>query len=491
MAKEQWNSYTRPSMKHLVVISLNNNWFSIDLGEPEILISTLRLTDVGTIVTFQSAELFAYFESLGRMLVPQVFDLQCLDKQMSQEGKEFRNPKKWHLLPFLKYHKVIPDDFVLNDASILYCLQAMGIVYSQLIDFDEEEKVRVETIEAEINKIIYKRQRQGVGINLDLAKNLSKKIEKEIYRDKNVLQLEHGIFDPENSSQQLAYIDKKKYNLIKSPQFTFKAWRSHDPVCALFYNILRNKADMNSLLFMLSHWGGSQKTKPTYFGFGTITSRITMREPALQNLRKQNRAVIIAESGYKLLYIDYSQFEAGILASLSEDPAMIKFYNASDIYTDIAKTVLGNKDHRSDAKILFYRYMYGDTSLPSAAVSYFTKFRKLDQFKKDIDERMELEGRIGTVNGNYRKKNGEAYSWALSHLIQATASLIYKNAVIRTGREAGQAKFLIPMHDATLYQIPEYCYDKVVKRIEEIYIDEFKKICPNIEVAVTSKDKFD
>ena len=87
-----------------------------------------------------------------------------------------------------------------------------------------------------------------------------------------------------------------------------------------------------------------------------------MRQPALQNLRKENRDVILPDINMRLLYVDYSQFEAGILASMSKDELLINLYN-QDIYNDLAQFVFGDKSKRGDAKVIFYRYMYGDQSM--------------------------------------------------------------------------------------------------------------------------------
>lgn len=46
------------------------------------------------------------------------------------------------------------------------------------------------------------------------------------------------------------------------------------------------------------------------------------------------------------------------------------------------------------------------------------------------------------------------------------------------------------MHDGTLYQINEIGYDNIKKEIEDIYIGEFKKICPKINPSVKSNELF-
>lgn len=233
-----------------------------------------------------------------------------------------------------------------------------------------------------------------------------------------------------------------------------------------------------------------ERTYPSYFGFGTITSRIVQRQPSLQNLRKTNRDIIIPDTGMRLLYVDYSQFEAGILASLSNDETLIELYN-SDIYSDLAEKVLNNKEDRNEAKILFYRYMYGDNSLKKEAKAYFKKFVNLEIFKISLEDKLLETTKIGTEHGNYRYALDENNTWALSHIVQSTASYIYKKALIEVQNNVKSANFLIPMHDGTVYQINKSEYEKVQSEIEKIYKEEFKKVCPQIEPRLNCKDKFE
>ena len=289
---------------------------------------------------------------------------------------------------------------------------------------------------------------------------------------------------------QKDYLDKKKYKNIESLLYSFKVRRREDKVCNLYYELIRNQQDLDSLLFVLSNWGGKNRVNPMYLGFGTITSRITLRQPALQNLRKSHRDVIVPDEGMKLLYIDYSQFEAGILASLSNDETMIELYN-TDIYSDIGEKLLNNKEDRQEAKILFYRFMYGDESLSKAVKEYFSKFNNLETFRKEIKKEAYTNHEIGTENGNFRiSKNPDEDSWVLSHKIQALASLVYKTALIKVYEDVADAQFLIPMHDGTVYQLKNSTFDDSKTKIEQIYKDTFKSFCPKITPKITTKDTF-
>lgn len=477
-------------MKRYVTIYLESTWHFLNVDDhDDYILETPRPNNL--FISAQTSDLVRYLtaEYPNRKL-PNIVDLESLDKQMSQEGKDIRTFDDWNLITSLRHHKIIDSEFDASQEGIQSFLQHVAQLFIHLYCKDEEEVKRFETIELRINSIIYKRQALGIRIDSEIAKNRCQILEKEIYAIKNILQLDYNIYTPDNQKQQLSYLKSKGYNIIDNPLYTFKIRRNEDPICQLFYRLLRNKQDLDSLLYILAHWGGAERTHPSFLGFGTITSRIILRQPALQNLRKTNRHIIISDKGMKLIYPDYSQFEAGILASLSDDQDLIKLYN-SDIYTDIADKVLNDKNKRNEAKIIFYRYMYGDTTLDRQATIYFKKFRKLQDYIRLVHQQLITDLKIGTTNGNFRHiKEEEEITWSLSHIVQSFASMIYKNAIIRVQNEMSDIEFLIPMHDATLYQINTKNYEQYKEKIKHIYVDEFQKICPKIQPRVNFEDFF-
>lgn len=54
--------------------------------------------------------------------------------------------------------------------------------------------------------------------------------------------------------------------------------------------------------------------------------------PMLQNLSKRYRNIITPQPDKKIGYVDYDQFEVGIMASLSEDGLLIKLFSEPDMY---------------------------------------------------------------------------------------------------------------------------------------------------------------
>lgn len=484
------SNYILSSMKKFVVAFIESNWYSMNIEDSNDFGNTLSSSPSNLYITFQTSDLIREFKTRRIKTLPTIVDLESFDKQMSHEGKEFRDNRDWKALGFLRYHNVIDAEFKLSVENIESFLNKMSFLYKMLLEKDREEKSRFENIEIEINKLIFERQSLGVHINIDIAKLRCIEIERKIYLIKNILQLKYKVFTPNNLEAQKYYLEKNNYRIIKSYRYTFEIHKEDDEVCKLFYELMRYEKDLDSLLFIVSHWGGKERTFPAFLGFGTITSRIILRQPSLQNLKRENRDIVIPDNGMKFLYVDYSQFEAGILASLSNDSKLIALYN-SDIYEDLAAKVLKNKALRKEAKIIFYRYMYGDDTLNKEAKNYFQNFKELEKFKVEVEKELKEKKKIGTEFGNYRNASNEDNIWALSHVVQSTASFIYKKALLNVQKEVRTAEFLIPMHDGTVYQINELEYEETKAKIERIYIDAFKGICPQIEPRLNCKERFE
>ncbi|UYO50815.1 hypothetical protein KQX64_09795 [Rhodopseudomonas palustris] len=68
---------------------------------------------------------------------------------------------------------------------------------------------------------------------------------------------------------------------------------------------------------ILTRLSGSNRTFPTFHCIGTISCRTLVSDPHLQELRRRFRGAIVSDNGNSLHYFDYSQFEPGIMASLS------------------------------------------------------------------------------------------------------------------------------------------------------------------------------
>lgn len=213
----------------------------------------------------------------------------------------------------------------------------------------------------------------------------------------------------------------------------------------------------------------SGSTRPIIDVFGSRTSRVHLRSPSLQNIAKKYRTIVTARKGAELCYVDFDQYEVGIMAALSEDPELANLYGAGDMYDLFTTTYLGLEGNRKAAKQLFLSYAYGMSrkALVDAAVSLgadrkrakaaFRIFPKYEEWKKSVWKTFYQEGRVGTIKGNYYKRNRQGplsakeQRSAVSQVVQGTASLIFKKALLEVS-DLADVTIILPMHDALLFE---------------------------------------
>ncbi len=237
---------------------------------------------------------------------------------------------------------------------------------------------------------------------------------------------------------------------------------------------------------------GRQKAFPVVDIFGSVTSRIYYRDPALQNLSKQHRDIIIPDPGFELSYVDYDQFEIGIMAALSGDSVLKDLYEKSDLYLVVSEKVFGNNSMRKFSKRLFLSYAYGMKlkGLSDAAVSqgaerravhdFFKQFSVFEEWKNSIAEEFERVGKVGTEMGNYLIRKGQGKITekerrsCVSQVVQGTASLIFKKALLKL-RDETAVSVKIPMHDAVLVQHPpDYDVGRLSTIFAKVMTEHFK-----------------
>ncbi|KPW06798.1 MULTISPECIES: DNA polymerase [Pseudomonas syringae group genomosp. 2] len=203
--------------------------------------------------------------------------------------------------------------------------------------------------------------------------------------------------------------------------------------------------------------------------FGSITSRIYFKDPSLQNLAKHHRDILVPDEGRAFSYVDYEQYEAGIMAALSGDEKLLELYADGDLYKQVANDIFEGEGRRKEAKRLFLSYAYGmkNRHLIDAAFGYgadrratktfFKQFGKFEEWKISVHDSFGKDQRIGTVLGNYLKRDrtgpltDKEKRSAVSQLVQGTASLIFKKSLMKLRDEAG-AGLKVPMHDAVLFE---------------------------------------
>ena len=105
--------------------------------------------------------------------------------------------------------------------------------------------------------------------------------------------------------------------------------------------------------------GVHERLFPTFNTIGTVSGRILVSDPYLQQLWRPFRRLLSADAGKRLAYLDYSQFEPGILASLSNDAQLIDACNRGDFYTALSEKVFHTEGKSSISKRMFLAFCYG------------------------------------------------------------------------------------------------------------------------------------
>ncbi|WP_367867104.1 DNA polymerase [Pedobacter sp. WC2423] len=490
-----------------------------------------------TLVSFDWDTLINWLRIRKETMPMKIEDLEQMAKQASGKKKENGPGSIWTMVSPL-YDESEQEDLA-NASHVYYgmnsvdeeeveklyhrLLIAMSDCYKALV---EELRTKTELgrfikVEKLIRIINLERTYKGIALNTTNVADWIGLLTREVYRLRNRLQLDYRIISLTDRQTILRRIEEHAKitdldSIIREKGYYYflKDSSARHELIKLLYLEKRATGDLNALLSIGALNPNRKNIHPSYDSFGTITARTMVSSPNLQNMSRKYRSIVAAHEGKRLIYVDYAQFEAGILANDANDPQLISEYNASDIYTEIgnrieiSKFLTDQESQRKFCKSLFYKYSYGmdikkhsnvlkdfnlyacRNELSPLIIQAFSKYGQLEQYRNNINDQLLIEGAIGTHNGNFRYKldNENDISWALSQRIQGTASLILKKAIINLRSNHPSIEFLLPMHDAALFEVPEEEYVQSISVIKEVFINEFKLECPKIIAAANIKD---
>ena len=222
------------------------------------------------------------------------------------------------------------------------------------------------------------------------------------------------------------------------------------------------------------------------------TGRLSSTNPNLQNIpirtekgKEIRRAFVPMDPQHILLAADYSQVELRIIASMSNDEAMIHdFKEGIDIHTATASRVYDvpldevNSDIRRNAKTVNFGIIYGISAFglserlgiprKEAAMiiqNYFEKYKGIKAFMDRSIEMAKEKGYVETLMGRRRYLNdinsrnaivrGFAERNAINAPIQGSSADMIKVAMIRIYDEMRKArlksKMILQVHDELVF----------------------------------------
>lgn len=342
-------------------------------------------------------------------------------------------------------------------------------------------------IELPLFNLLWRQLVQGINIDTERLREHKQNIDFDYYCELKKFATKHDLpFEVPSNTEIVEYLEPKGYSFEEESIDYILNFISVDNDYAQDVLQLRKTSDSRHILTSIT--SSTRKVYPIVDTFATRTSRIYYRDPVLQNLSRKYRDIITPDSPeLSFSYIDYDQFEVGVMAALSNDEALLSFYNDNDIYQVISEQVFGNSENRKTAKKLFLSYCYGmkKRSLIDGACaqgadrakakSFFNQFETFEEWKKQILVKFQEDGKIGTAEGNFYIRNTDAKLTekekrsAVSQVVQGTASLIFKKALTELLLKE-DVSVKIPMHDAVLVQHSSK-YD--TSRITRIFIETF------------------
>ena len=237
------------------------------------------------------------------------------------------------------------------------------------------------------------------------------------------------------------------------------------------------------------------------------TGRLSSSNPNLQNIpirtafSKRIRAGFLPKEDWILMAADYSQIELRILAHLSQEPELMRAFNAGeDVHTVTAQLLLEKEEVTSDerrlAKIINYGVIYGmgaqkfsrDIGVPVKVAKQFIdkfnqRYEKISSYMQSVEAEAERDGYVKTILGRRRYFRGLSQIGgyqkaallrsAVNAPIQGTSADIIKVAMLRVNEllSGYQAKLLLQVHDELVFEVPP---------------DEVAELQPKIKAAMES-----
>ncbi|MCC7356458.1 MAG: DNA polymerase I [Candidatus Doudnabacteria bacterium] len=250
------------------------------------------------------------------------------------------------------------------------------------------------------------------------------------------------------------------------------------------------------------------------------TGRLSSTDPNLQNipvrgvgLGSEVRKAFIAEKGWTLLSLDYSQIELRVVAHIAQDKTMMRvFQNDEDIHTETAMAVFKvpadevTPDMRRDAKTINFGILYGLSSFGLSSrigevgrseakafiEAYFEAYpdvkRYMDSIKTDVNRDAFVKNELGRTRHFPEIKSSQffiraaAERAAINFPVQSLAADIIKVAMINVDKEIegheAEIKMLLQVHDELVFEVRENMVEKWAKKIKPIMQEAIKLSVP-------------
>lgn len=367
---------------------------------------------------------------------------------------------------------------------------------------------------------------EGLTLDFDACNSLESRLTSELQALEKELKSELGTpedyeLNLRSSSQILKLLRARKPELYSRLPLTAKGNPSLSKTVlkkladegVRFAQLLREYRAKNKLLTsyvqpfktLAAQEGGRLHTE---YGF-TRTFRLASRRPALQTLPRKSEILrlIKASDGTHFLKVDLSAAEARVFAFLAGEERLLD--SKMDIHRVCASIFFGvpieqvTPEMRQFSKNFFFGLIYGASPMLIASRlgispdearrrfdEFFSKFPKLRQYMKEIEDHLRRYGYVENIIGVRRHFFLELVAYSVdpqrgrslfhkairesyNHPTQSTVAYITNRTLIKTRRELpkidAQARTAHQIHDELVFEIPVGKPDKAIKCFETIW----------------------
>ena len=412
-------------------------------------------------------------------------------------------------------------DDVLNFTKTESVEEARKILEQEL-DKREVRKV-YEEIEKPLMPVVEKMNQTGVKIDKKGLESLSKNYHKELTRIEKEIWKLAGVEFNVNSPKILGDILFNKLGLAekrqkKTPGGALSTRESELEKIKDKHPIISLIIEYRELAKLLSTYidaippllDKDSRLHSTFTQSGTTTGRMGSNNPNLQNipiksaLGRAIRTAFVAEKGFKLLSLDYSQIELRLAAILSGDKKLIEiFKNGEDVHKAVAEKI---GIERWQAKAINFGILYGMgvTALQANLKSdrktaqefyneYFETFSGLAAYIEKVKAEASRKGYTRTLFGRRRYFTGfrsplpyvraQAERMAINAPIQGTQADIIKIAMVRISEKFPDARMILQVHDELVFEVEEEKAEKMAKDFKKIMEEVLDKEVPIVAEA--------
>lgn len=260
---------------------------------------------------------------------------------------------------------------------------------------------------------------------------------------------------------------------------------------------------------------------------GAATGRLSCSDPNLQNIPirtdegRRIRLAFVPGDPVKnvLLTADYSQIELRMLAHFTQEPALLKAFEADeDIHRAVAAEVFGAKledvsrEQRGYAKTINFGIIYGVSawglsdrieglSVEAARElidTYNKRFPGIHKFFKKCVQEAQDKGYVETILGRRRpipdinsgvlQQRNYAERAAINSVVQGSAADLIKQAMLNVCRRIRQenhpSKLLLQVHDELVFETPADQVEAEAQMVREEMTGAMKLTVPlKVEVG--------